>query len=202
MDFGFWILDFGFWILDFVTRFGPYIRLEYWSRRPGSDFRLEALPSFIQKGSNASLILQNWCHHKRPCCRQGGFACFQVEAKMFQGAESDRIAHSSQAYFEWVSDVTNMVKNSTLSLPHYYETNIFMRNLKSKYSGNWKTAFNEVFKKNREVPRDQPLLPVFLEKHGLNAEIITVRKHELDRELGWRFARKRATRATSNLDVG
>ena len=38
-DFGFWILDFGVWILDldFVPRFGPYIiRLEYWSRRPGS----------------------------------------------------------------------------------------------------------------------------------------------------------------------
>ena len=40
LDFGFWILDFGFrsldFGLDFVTRFGPYIRLEYWSRRPGS----------------------------------------------------------------------------------------------------------------------------------------------------------------------
>ena len=35
-DFGFRILDFGFRSLDFVTRFGPYIRLEYWSRRPGS----------------------------------------------------------------------------------------------------------------------------------------------------------------------
>jgi len=147
--------------------------------------RLEQLPSFIQKRSNASLIMQNWCHRFRPCCSQGGFACFQAEAEHFRGSAFPRIENSSQEYFQWVADVTEMVKNSTLSLPHYFEGNIFMRNLKSKYSGEVKKAFREVFEANRKVPRDQPFLPVFLEKHGLNAEIITVKQGALKREIGF-----------------
>ena len=147
---------------------------------------LEELPAFIQKRSNASLILQNWCHRSPPCCSQGGFACFQAEVEKLRGPARHRIENSSQEYSQWVTDVTQMVKNSTLSLPHYFETSIFMRNLKSKYSGEVKKAFNEVFEQNRKVPRDQPFLPVFLEKHGLNAEIITVSIGELKRELGWK----------------
>ena len=158
--------------------------------------RLEQLPSFIQKRSNASLILQDWCHRSRPCCHQGGFACFQAEANMFRGSDFHRIENASQEYFQWVSDVTEMVKNSTLSLPHYFESSILMRNLKSKYSGEVKKAFKEVFGANHKVPRDQPFLPVFLEKHGLNAEIITVRNTTLKREIGFKRPGKR--RAVSN----
>ena len=157
--------------------------------------KLEQLPSFIQKRSNASLILQNWCQNKPRCCSQGGFACFQLEAKILRrGSHSsrDRIENSRQEYFQWVSDVTKMVENSTLSLPHYFQTNIFMRNLKSNYSGEVKKAFNEVFENNRKVPRDQPFLPVFLEKRGLNAEINTVSRDELEQELGWKIVTERA----------
>ena len=146
---------------------------------------LEKLPSFIQQRSNASLILQSWCHNLRPCCSQGGLACFQAEAGKFRGRDRLRIENASQEYFQWVSDVTEMVKNSTLLLPQYFETNIFMRNLKSKYSGEVKKAFKEVFEANRKVPRDQPFLAVFLEKHGLNAEIITVEQSTLKRSIGF-----------------
>ena len=147
---------------------------------------LEKLPSFIQKRSNASLIMHNWCRPSRMCCSQGGFDCFQAEARKLRNHARQRIENSSQEYFQWVSDVTEMVKNSTLSLPHYFEGNIFMRNLKSKYSGEVKKAFKEVFGANHKVPRDQPFLPVFLEKHGLNPEIITVSLHELRQDLGWK----------------
>ena len=64
LDFGFWILghyvaiffgaDFGFWIFDFDTRFGPYIRLEYWSRRPGSADSGQSLKSFCLKSASIS----------------------------------------------------------------------------------------------------------------------------------------------------
>ena len=153
---------------------------------------LEKLPSFIQKRSNASLIMQNWCHMSPPCCRQGGFACFQAEVEMLRGPERHRIVNSTQEYFQWVSDITKMGKNSTLSLPHYFETSIFMRNLKSTYSGEVKKAFYEVFEYNRKVPRDQPFVPVLLEKHGLNAEIITVFMSELERDIGWKPGIRRA----------
>ena len=168
----------------------------------GKYFLLEQLPSFIQKRSNATLILKNWCNLSPGCCSQGGFACFQAEVKKLQGRERDRIKHSRKEYDDWVSDVTKMVKNSTLSLPHYFELNIFMRNLKSKYSGEVKKAFNEVFDKNRKVPRDQPFLPVFLEKHHLNAEIITVSHDELEQELGFKSASERAISNFMSDDVG
>lgn len=161
---------------------------------------LEQLPSFIQKRSNASLILLDWCHRSKRCCGQGGFACFQAESYRLMGKQSQRIENSTQEYLQWVSDVTEMVKKSTLSLPHYFETNIFMRNLKSKCSGEVKKAFKEVFEHNRKVPRDQPFLPVFLEKHGLNAEIITVSYGELKRDLGWK-GKPATSRLLSNLMV-
>ena len=94
--------------------------------------RLEKLPCFIQKRSNASLIVHNWCRPSRMCCSQGGFGCFQAEARKLRGHERQRIENSSQEYFQWVSDVTEMVKNSTLSLPHYFETNIFHAKLEEQ----------------------------------------------------------------------
>ena len=76
-----------------------------------------------------------------------------------------------------------------------------MRNLKSKYSGEVKKAFNEVFEQNRKVPRDQPFLPVFLEKHGLNPEIITFSLHELKQELGWKETTVRLISNLMSVDV-
>jgi len=57
----------------------------------------------------------------------------------------------------------------------FCEASIFMRNLKSKSS-----------RKIGKVPRDQPFLPVFLEKQHLNAEIITVSNADLEQELGFK----------------
>ena len=72
--------------------------------------RLEQLPSFIQKRSNASLILQDWCHRVVRAATKADLHVSKRKQTCSGEVISTRIENASQEYFQWVSDVTEMVK--------------------------------------------------------------------------------------------
>ena len=82
---------------DWITQ-GEWNWLTHFDAEKYMFLFLEQLPSFIQKRSHASLILQNWCHRSPPCCSQGNICRFPSGSRIVTG-NSNRIEHSRQEYF-------------------------------------------------------------------------------------------------------
>lgn len=82
---------------DWITQ-GEWNWLTHFDAEKYMFLFLEQCPSFIQKRSHASLILQNWCHRSPACCSQGNICRFPSGSRIVTG-NSNRIEHSRQEYF-------------------------------------------------------------------------------------------------------
>ena len=146
---------------------------------------------FLQQNNHVALILHDYCYANPPCCGEGnGFKCFEHDMDfLFNKPPGPRkIREVRDKMMEWRKTVEKRIENKTLTLPHYFDMHLLMRNLKHPKADRVAAAFEKVFAKVHELKRDQSLVPVYLHDFHIT-EVYAASLEDLEDRLQWRGTR-------------
>ena len=92
-----------------------------------------------------------------------------------------KIQRSRDKMIELKRTVEKRIEDKTLTLPHYFDMHLLIRNLRHEKANQVTYAFKTIFEKLYELQRDQSLVPVYL--HDSNVTEIDAVSSELWRVL-------------------
>lgn len=145
------------------------------------DWEGESGFQFFQERQHQALVLLDFCHAHARCCGVGnGFQCLEHDVEYLQN-HPEKVSKSFVSILSWRDAVKKRLEDKTLSMPHYFDLCILMRNLKHQKAGAVLDAFNTTFHKMHEVQRDQQFLPVFLEESRLTGDTDAVNRSLLNK---------------------
>ena len=148
-------------------------------------FNATRLISFVQQHKHEALILHDFCYAYKPCCGEGnGSMCFEYDMYFIFDKYPGKISRVRDKMMEWRKTVETRIENNTLTMPHYFDMHLLMRNLKHPKADRVAAAFEKVFEKFHELQRDQSLVPVYL--HDFNiTEVYAASSKDLRKGLKW-----------------
>jgi len=140
---------------------------------------LTKLSDFVNQDqhSDKSVILLKW--YWANCT---GYDCFENELQTMLN-KPEYVGNSREETVEWKAYLDNLHSAEHISMPFYWETSVFMRNLRHEKASAVNTAFLQTYTKLHEIQRDQFVLPYFMEKNDLLPTIYSASLEELQTNL-------------------
>jgi len=140
---------------------------------------------FLQQREHMALVLHDYCYFYKECCGEGnGSKCFEHDMDLLLNGRALRAQRSNEKMIEWRGIVEKRIEDKNLTLPHYFDMHLLMRNLKHRKANQVTNAFKKIFNKLHEFQRDQSLVPVYLHDSNVT-EIDAVSSAELWKVLGF-----------------
>ncbi len=148
---------------------------------------LPKLLPFLKQREHMALVLHDYCYDfYKDCCGEGnGFKCFEHDMDLLMNRFPRRIRKSRDNMIEWKATVEKRVEAKNLTLPHYFDLHLIMRNLKHKQLNQVIDAGKKAFNKLHELQRDQVVFPVYLHDSKVT-EVDAVSSATLSRVLQFR----------------
>ena len=144
---------------------------------------LQKLPPFLQQREHMALVLHDYCYFYEKCCGEGnGFMCFEHDMFFLLNGNPWKIKRSRDKMIELKRTVEKRIEDKTLTLPHYFDMHLLIRNLRHEKANQVTYAFQKIFEQLHELQRDQSLVPVYLHDSNVT-EIDAVSSRELWRVL-------------------
>jgi len=142
-------------------------------------FSPQNLLPFLQQREHMALVLHDDCYFYKECCGEGnGFKCFEHDMDFLLNVFPTKIQRSMDKMIELKRTVETRIEDKTLTLPHYFDMHLLIRNLRHEKANQVTYAFKTVFEKLHELQRDQALVPVYLHDSNVT-EIDAVSSEEL-----------------------
>lgn len=142
-------------------------------------FSPQNLLPFLQQREHMALVLHDDCYFYKECCGEGnGFKCFEHDMDFLLNVFPTKIQRSMDKMIELKRTVETRIEDKTLTLPHYFDMHLLIRNLRHEKANQVTYAFKTVFAKLHELQRDQTLVPVYLHDSNVT-EIDAVSSEEL-----------------------
>jgi len=140
---------------------------------------LTKLADFVNQHSIASVILLKW--YWEDCT---GYECFEAELQDMLSNRTEYLSSSLQQTVEWKAYLDSVHSAGLILMPVYWETCVFMRNLRHELASKVHEAFLQTYTKCHELQRDQFVLPYYMEINKLLPTVYTTTLEELQTNLG------------------
>ncbi|CAE7610801.1 unnamed protein product [Symbiodinium sp. CCMP2592] len=142
---------------------------------------LQKLPEFLSNHDNKPLLMLKWYWRN---CDNDAFDCMLWEMDDMLTKRPEYVRSSRKNIEHWKDLMTTMHHAAKPFTPlHYFESCVIFRNLNHERAGDVKTAFERTYNMSHDIQRDQFLVPYYLWRDGLSAELGAMHLSELQQEL-------------------